>query len=187
MKKILFINASVRPHSRTLILAKEVLDRLEGSVEEVNLEQAGILPLTWERLQVRDAHAAEKDFSHPIFQYARQFAAADEIVLAAPYWDLSFPATVRTYIEAVCVVGLTFHYTADNVSEGLCRAKKLHYVTTAGGSIGQNNLGYDYIKTIAQTFFSIPEFRFYSAENLDLPGMNPEEILQKAIAEISVG
>ena len=37
MDKILFINACVREESRTLALAKEVLSRLEGNIEEVNL------------------------------------------------------------------------------------------------------------------------------------------------------
>lgn len=184
MKKILFINACVRPQSRTLVLAKHLLGRLEGDIEELCLERECIAPLHWERLQLRDKLAAQGDFSNPIFRYAVQFAAADEIVIAAPYWDLSFPATVRTYIEAVSVVGLTFHYTPENVSEGLCKAQRLHYVTTAGGTIAPFNLGYDYIKALGNTFYGIPQVLCYTAENLDLVGNNPDEIMARAIAEI---
>lgn len=42
-----------------------------------------------------------------MFKYAKQFAEADEIVIAAPYWDLAFPATVRIYFEAITVTGIT--------------------------------------------------------------------------------
>lgn len=184
MKNILFINACVRPQSRSLILAKELLVKLEGEVTELNLERETMAPLNWERLQLRDGLAAQKDFSNDIFRYARQFAAADEIVIAAPYWDLASPASLRTYIEAICVVGLTFRYTPENIPQGLCRAKKIHYVTTAGGRIAPFNLGYDHIKAIGTTFFGVPQVICYSAENLDLVGNNPDEIMAKAIAEI---
>lgn len=184
MKKILFINACVRPMSRTLILAQEVLSKLQGAVEEVNLEQADIRPLNWEYLQERDEHVSNHDFTAPMFKYARQFVAADEIVIAAPYWDLAFPATVRTYFEAVTVSGLSFMYTPQGCPTGLCRAKRIVYVTTAGGAIANYNLGYDYIKALAQTFYGIPAVICYMAENLDIVGADVDAIIQKAIGEI---
>ncbi len=42
MEKILYVNACVRPESRTRELAETVLDCLEGSIEEINLEQENI-------------------------------------------------------------------------------------------------------------------------------------------------
>lgn len=185
MKHILFINACVRPESRTLILAKQILCSLEGTIEEVNLEQAGIMPLNRETLQERDAHIQKKEFQAPMLQYANQFANADEIVIAAPYWDLSFPSTLRIYFEAVSVCELSFHYTPDGCAKGLCNAKRITYVTTAGGSIAEYNLGYDYIKALAHTFYGIPEVRCYKAENLDMAGVDVNEIMQKTIDEIT--
>ena len=70
MKKILFINACIRPQSRTLILAKEVLKRFDGEIEEVNLGKKSIRPLDWEQLQERDRLILQKNFSAPLFQYA---------------------------------------------------------------------------------------------------------------------
>ena len=35
----------------------------------------------------------------PLLDYARQFARADQILIAAPCWDLSFPAVLRAYLE----------------------------------------------------------------------------------------
>ena len=43
--KTLFVNACVRPESRTKILADHLLDKLGGEIEEVNLEKENIQPL----------------------------------------------------------------------------------------------------------------------------------------------
>jgi len=107
MKNILFVNACVRPESRTRRLAEAVLAQMEGNVTEVNLEREAIRPLDKAGLAERDACSRAGDFDAPIFRYARQFAGADEIVIAAPYWDLMFPAMVRAYLEAVTVTGVS--------------------------------------------------------------------------------
>ena len=61
----------------------------------------------------------------PLLDYARQFARADQILIAAPCWDLSFPAVLRAYLERVSVTGVTFHYNDQGVPAGLCRARRL--------------------------------------------------------------
>ena len=132
MKKVLFINACARPCSRSCELARHVLNRLPGQVEELRLYEEEIRPLDWPALQERVTSVTAGDFSAPVFRYAKQFAVADDIVIAAPYWDLLFPAVLRTYLEAVTVTGLTFRYTPQGMPEGLCRARRLIYVTTAG-------------------------------------------------------
>ena len=43
---------------------------------------------------------------------------------AAPFWDLSFPAVMRTYIEYICANGLCYHYEADGC-HGDCKARRL--------------------------------------------------------------
>ena len=45
------------------------------------------------------------ELTHPRFRYAHQFKNADRIVIAAPFWDLSFPALLKVYIENVSVQG----------------------------------------------------------------------------------
>lgn len=183
MKKILFLNACVRPNSRTLVLAQHVLSKLDGTVEEVNLEKERIAPLDWESLQERDSYCKNGDFSAPMFRHAHKFAQADEIVIAAPYWDLAFPSTVRIYFEAVTVCGLSFEYSVSGAPQGLCRAKRIHYVTTSGGAIGEYNLGFDYIKALCRSFYGIPEVLCYRAENLDIQGSDVKAIMDTAIAE----
>ena len=42
-----------------------------------------------------------------MFDYANAMAQADMIVIAAPYWDMSFPASLKIFLEAASVVGIT--------------------------------------------------------------------------------
>jgi FMN-dependent NADH-azoreductase len=113
-----------------------------------------------------------------------QFAGADLAVIAAPYWDLSFPASLKTYIERVNCVGVTFAYDEENRSYGMCRAKKLVYITTAGGTIIDETLGYGYLKALCENFYGIPETVCFKAENLDMPFTDTEEKLKKTEAEM---
>lgn len=180
----LFVNACVRPESRTLVLARRVLERVGGPVEEVNLEREGILPLDRARLAERDALARRGEWNAPIFRHARQFAAAGQIVVAAPYWDLMFPALLKNYVEAVTVCGLTFRYTPDGRPEGLCRARRLVYVTTAGGPTAGADFGYDYLRALASAFYGIPDVRSFRAEGLDILGADTAAILSAALSAI---
>ena len=183
MDKILFINACIRPDSRTLELAETLLQTLNGHIQEVVLQEKQLPTLDLEGMQKRNQAAQAQDFSDPIFDAAKQFAAADIIVIAAPYWDLMFPAVVKTYLENITVSGITFRYGENGIPQGLCRAKRLIYVTTAGGPIFQN-YGYEYIKALAQGFYGIPDVSLVRAEGLDIRGADPEAIMTRAKMEI---
>ncbi len=126
-------------------------------------------------------------FSPDLFRYARQFAEADEIIIAAPYWDLLFPAVLRTYFEMVTVTGVTFYYTPEGIPKGLCKASRILYVMTAGGPVGDYNFGFDYVKALAHTFYGIPETICVKAENLDIVGADPEKILQETMDTVTLG
>lgn len=184
MEKLLFINGCVRPESRTLELAKAVLSKWHGEVLEVNLETENIQSLNGALLNRRHEFELKKDFSDDMFKYAHQFVEADVILIALPYWDLSFPAMFRTYLEAVTVNGLSFYYTPEGYPAGLCKARKLMYVTTAGGPIWNPDFGFDYVKTMAQMFFGIQSVTAFKAENLDIIGADVDYILSQVKAEI---
>lgn len=180
MKKVLFVNACVRPESRTKILAQHVLDKIDGKLETVNLEKENIQPLNYETMLQRDTELKVKDDGAEITKYARQFAEADTIVIAAPYWDLSFPAMVKNYIEAVTVQGVTFYYNDEGIPQGLCKAKRVFYIMTCGGPCEGFNFGYDYVKGLCQMLYGIPEVQCFKAEMLDVIGMDVEAIMKQA-------
>ena len=176
MLKILFINSCVRENSRTLSLAREVLDKLDGRIEEVALYGADLAPLDAEGIRTRSEAFSAKDFSDTKFDLARQFSCADIIVVAAPYWDLSFPAVLKIYFEAVTVNGLTFAYSEQGIPTGLCRARHMIYVTTAGGHISKN-FGFEYARELATSFYGINNVTCICAEGLDISGANADDIL----------
>ena len=175
---ILFVNACVRKNSRTLVLAKHILSNMSGEVIEVNLNQENIVPLNRELLEKRERLISAENKDDPMFYYAKQFAEADEIVIAAPFWDLSFPAILKAYMEQITVSGITFEYISGRPC-GLCKAKSLTYVTTSGGPIFAD-FGYEYIKALAKNFYGISETRAYRAMNLDVNMIAPEDVLTKA-------
>ena len=179
MDKILFINACVRPNSRTLELAKHLLTKLSGSVEQVNLYDEKLSPLTLQEMEVREKSAKNKDFSNEIFNLPKQFAGADVIVIAAPYWDMMFPAVVKSYFEKITVNGLTFAYGQNGIPCGLCKAKKLIYVTTSGGPI-IHDFGYEYVNALAKGFYGISDVKCVKAQGLDIYGADVNKIMQDA-------
>ncbi len=183
MDKILFINACVRPSSRTYELAKAVLSRLDGKHEEVRLIDEELPHITNELLELRDSIMSTNALDHPMLRYARQFSEADTIVIAAPYWDLLFPATVRSYFEHICVTGLTFRYSPEGYPISMCKARRMIYVTTAGGPIFMN-LGYDYCKAVCEGYFGIKNCLCIKAEGLDIDGADVVAIMAKAKAEV---
>ena len=180
MDKILFLNACVRPASRTLELSQTLLQRLKGDVQEVRLYEMPLPALDLLGMEKRNQAVQKKDFSDPVFDAAKRFADADIIVIAAPYWDLMFPAVLKTYLENITVSGITFYYSEQGKPKSLCKAKALYYVTTAGGFIGQNDFGFSYVKALAQSFFGITELYRYAAEGLDIFGADVETIMDKA-------
>ena len=176
---ILFVDVCVRgERSRTRELAECYLKDKEFT--RLALAEENIKPLDKSRLEKRQKLIEKGDFSNEIFKYAKQFAEAEEIVIAAPYWDLSFPALLKIYIENICVVGVTFDYLSDGTSKSRCKAKKLTYITTAGGVIPERNFGFDYVKAVAAEFFKISEFKYIKAEKLDIYGEDTRKIMENA-------
>ena len=177
--EILYINACVRNESRTNRLAKSYLQKMQGNVTELNLTNEMIKPLDQGLLEKRNQFVNANDFSDESFHYAKQFALADCIVIAAPYWDFSFPAILKTYFEQINVSGIIFQYQQDGSIKSFCQAKKLVYITTAGAYIIEPNTGYEYIRQLAEIFFGILDVEYHKAEGLDIEGADVESILAK--------
>ena len=184
-KPILFLNACVRKESRTRRLADQLLSKLNKPFKEVRLNEIVFPTVDEAFLNMRDRCISERDFNDPVFDIARQFSEAEIIVIAAPYWDLSFPAVLKQYFEQANVVGITFAYTKEGVPVGLCRAKTLIFVTTAGGDFVPEEFGFGYIKALAQNYYGIQDVRRIEAVGLDIDGADVDAILRSAENAIS--
>lgn len=181
---VLFINACVRDMSRTKRLADRMLKRLNGPVCEIRLDKVSFPTADQAFLDLRDELVQKGNLDHPLLAFARQFAEADTVVVAAPYWDLSFPAALKQYFEQINAVGVTFSYSPEGIPVGMCRAKSLYYVTTAGGPIINGEYGFGYVKALAGGYYGIDDVRLIKAEGLDIQGADTEAILRRAERDI---
>ena len=174
--KLLYINACVRSNSRTKGLDDYLIKKFEAEVKELRLIDLGLQPLTSEMLEKRSLLIAAQKFDDKEFVLAREFAEADIIVVAAPYWDMSFPAMLKLYIEHINVIPLVFKYSVTGEIVPMCKAKKLYYVTTKGG-YGSDEYGFGYIAGLSKNLYGIMENVLIKAEGLDVQGNNSKEIL----------
>ena len=183
---ILFVDACVRKDSRTKRLAEALLEKLNEDEACVSLEEISFAVSDEAYLKKRDNLIAKGAYDDDMFALARQFSQADTIVIAAPYWDLSFPAMLKQYIEAINVFGITFEYTPEGFPKGLCKAKKLYYVMTAGGNYVPEEFGFGYIKALAQNFYGIEDVEMIKATGLDIIGADSETIINEAINNLKL-
>lgn len=117
---------------------------------------------------------------------ARKIAAADRLVIAAPFWDMSFPAILKVFIENMSLFNITFR---DNGSsfEGLCRCRRLLYVTTRGMNLKTGDPlegATPYLRAIS-ALWGLGELVTVAAENLDFS--SPAEIDRRISAAIAEG
>ena len=194
METILFVNACMRgePISRTYAVAQRFLAAYrkthpQALVEEADLTEEPPACLTGEDIARRDSLLKQGAYDDSSFAPARRFAAADKIVIAAPYWDLSFPASLKAYFERLCVNGITWRYTEDGTMKGLCRAKKLVYITTSGGKFPEELLpltgtAIPYIKGLC-AMFGIPDFSCLWTQGLDIQGADAADLLESGMRE----
>lgn len=182
---ILYINACVRKESRTKNIADHLLSETGEQVEEIRLSEIVFPNADEDFLLKRDKLVLSGAFDDPMFSLARQFARADTVVIAAPFWDLSFPAALKQYFEQINVTGITFRYSEEGVPVGLCRASKLYYVTTAGGCFFPGEYGFGYVKALAQSFYGISDVELIKAVGLDIVGADEKRIIQDCIDDIT--
>ena len=189
--KILVIDACVRGEvSRTRRLYEYLLEK-QGKgheIEILKLAEEDLKPLSGADTDCRGEAIQNGNLDHPMFAYAHQFKQADAIVVAAPYWDLSFPSVLKVYLEHICVTGITFGYEgADCV--GYCQAKKLVYLSTCGGFVQGVHLGASYVKAVGE-MLGIHCFEEFAVEGLDIDPSRVEVLMsegfERMMSEISL-
>ena len=185
-KTLLFIDACQRGErlSRTFQLCRVFLDEAERvnpgmRIIHIPLRDLALQPYDGQRVLHREALIDAKRLDDPEFEQARLFNQADYLLFGAPYWDLSFPAVLKTYIENIFVRNLNFRYTPQGQPLGLAKGRKAVYITTSGSPIGGEDWGAGYIRAVIN-MLGIPQFERISAEGIDIQGWGKEGILKKA-------
>lgn len=184
MQKLIFIDSCMREESRTKRIATPIIAELSKryEVERIALEGASYPAVDSKTLQDRNNGIVPEHF----VDLAKKVAAADRIVIAAPFWDMSFPAILKLFIENLSLFGVTFN-TDDKTCYGLCRCQKLLYITTRGMNISTGDpleQATPYLKALS-FLWGLGEIVTISAQNLDYS--SPEEIEDKISLAIERG
>ena len=186
MKKLVYIQACVRgKESRTLKIAEPVIAALGERYEVVRYDLpdiVGTVPLT-PALYAERGNGVIPSWA---LEAARTIAAADRIVIAAPFWDMSFPAVLKAFFEQVSLFDVTFTDNGHSC-EGLCKAPKVLYVTTRGMDIPTGDpreQATPYLKALG-TLWNLGELTTLAAWNMDYS--TPDLVEAKVSAAIVQG
>lgn len=176
MEKLVIIDSCMRAESRTrriLNAAREVLST-RYDIEIIDVNAAGLLPLTPEGLEERTSGIVPEQ----TLSLAKTIAAADRLVVAAPFWDMSFPAALKAFFENMSLYGVTFEDNGQTCV-GLCKCKKVMYITTRGMDIetgSPREQGSSYLMALS-TLWGLGEVTTVAAKNLDY--LSPEKVEAK--------
>ena len=183
MKKLVYIDACMRAGSRTKRIASPIIAELRKrySVETVDLTK-NIYPVA-DNYTLEDRNQGIVPEEH--VDLAKRLAAADRIVIAAPFWDMSFPSALKVFFENMSLFNVTFAST-DKECYGLCKAEKVLYITTRGMNISTGDdleQATPYIKALSK-LWGLGELHVISAQNMDYStDEQKEEKVQNAIVE----
>lgn len=173
----------MRAGSRTRRISRPIMTELRKryAVETVDLTRNEYPVVDNYTLEDRNQGIVPSEHS----SLAKRIAAADRIVISAPFWDMSFPSALKVFFENMSLFGITFD-TNDKECYGLCKAEKVMYITTRGMNIATGDpleQATPYIKALSH-LWGLGELKVISAQNLDYS--TPEEVeqmIEKAVAE----
>ena len=184
MKTLIYIDACMRAGSRTRRIAERIIEELSEryAIETVDLREAEYPVVHNGILEDRNSGIVPPEYA----DLARRIAAADRIVIAAPFWDMSFPSALKVFFENMSLFGVTFD-SNDKECYGLCKAEKVMYITTRGMNIGTGDpleQATPYIKALSH-LWGWGGLTVISAQNMDYS--SPEEIEEKIADAINEG
>ncbi len=184
MDKLIYIDATMREESRTRMIAEPLVGELAKRYEIERIKLDGVdFPAVGSRiLHDRDNGIVPQEYA----DMAGRIAAADRIVIAAPFWDMSFPSMLKVFLENMSLFHITFD-SDDTHCYGLCRCEKVLYVTTRGMNIHTGDpleQATPYIKALS-CLWGLGELFVVAAENMDYS--TPEQIREKISDAVSEG
>lgn len=184
MESLVVINACMREGSRT----QKILDGLLGVLGiKYNIEIIDLSTLNMSWIGEKDLKDRDNGYVPEKFvSMSKKVANADRLVIAAPFWDMSFPSVLKVFFENISLFNITFTSTQTECV-GLCKAKKVLYITTRGMNIKTGDpleQATPYIKALSK-LWGLGELYVLSAENLDYS--SDKEIESKVEAAIAQG
>lgn len=143
MTSILHLDSSARmegSHSRKLgadLVASLKDNHPAASVTHRNTgEGISLIDEAWVQANFTpeaERNAEQKAKLAPSDTLVAELQVADHIVIGAPIYNFSVPASLKAWIDMVCRAGLTFRYTHEG-PQGLLSGKKATIIVTSGGT-----------------------------------------------------
>jgi len=151
--------------------------------EEVDLKVKDVPALDATSIRTYEDAVARADYSDAMFEPVKQFVAADEIAMAAPMWNLMFPARLMSYLEVCCTQGLSFDVTETGAYVSLVAAKRLTLISTSGGPWPKapDDHAVGFVETLNRYFWHIPQVDTIVADGLDIYGCDVDEALASTL------
>ena len=183
MKSLIVVNACVRQaDSRTLRIAEPVIEALAQryKVTRYDLPDMEIVPLDPGLFKER----GRGEIPAWAKEAAKALAGADRILVAAPFWDMSFPAVLKCFFEQTSLFDITFTDNGETCV-GLCKAPKVLYITTRGMDIPTGDpreQATPYLKALG-SLWNLGALTTVAAWNMDYS--SAEEIEAKIAAAVS--
>lgn len=184
MKKLLYIDSCIRNElSRTKRIATPIVEKLKEryEVETITINELELDPVQYDENRRR----AGGTVSEEALCWANKIKNADRIVIAAPFWDMSIPAALKTFFELCSLFGVTFD-SDDKTCFGLCKAENVMFITTRGMKIETGEpleQATPYLKALFW-LWGIKGFETVARSNFDyLPAEKIEEEISSAIKE----
>ena len=166
MRKIFYVDACLRTGSNTKKIADAIIAKLAERYEIETVRLSGnAFPVVNNDILNDRANGIVPD---EYVEMAKNLADADRLVIAAPFWDMSFPSALKVFLENMSLFNVTF---GSNEKEcyGLCKAEKVLYITTRGMNINTGDAleqATPYIKAIGK-LWGLGELHVISAQNMD--------------------
>ena len=192
-KNVLRLTASARgTASNSRALTGSILEQLEQRHGELNVVERDVsqgLPLIDEQGVGANFTPVEQRTPEQHQRLAlsdeliSELAAADIVVIGAPMYNFSVPASLKAWIDQVARAGVTFRYTEQG-PQGLLRGKHAYVVVTTGGAqIGSAaDFASGYLKHILG-FIGIHDVQLIEAERYDAANVDRYEQVQTQIAQ----
>ncbi|MBV8324901.1 NAD(P)H-dependent oxidoreductase [Chryseobacterium sp.] len=199
MKQVLHITSSPRGESSvSKKLGKAVVEKITDKYPDSIIKKRDLTDPVFPHLEEIQINAfftpAENRTPEQLETVAlsdtviRELQEADIIIIEAPLYNFSITSTLKSWLDHIARVGVTFRY-GENGPEGLIKDKKVYLAFSSGGIYSEGEKqAYDFVvpylkKTLG--FMGMTDIAVVRAEGLSVPVIQ-ETALQKGIESIVV-
>lgn len=177
---IAVIDSTIREESRTRFILNGVLDSfkdIEFKYFDLNKYDISL---------TNSANFLKKNDDPFFLRVSQEIANADAVIIAAPFWDMSYPALLKAFFEKISIFDVMFVDGKDKCI-GISKNKFMYYITTRGMNIETDSDLDGATKSLRSlcALWGIPKLVCLAANNLDY--LSQKEINEKIQNTINIG